>query len=223
MSIEKKTVPLHGFFLELVLALEKLKTYRIDLKNLSRATEYRFDYVLGDDFFECVDGPEVRQGNVKVSLSIVYASSAFELDFHIDGVITTTCDRCLEDMEIPVETDNRLIVTFGETYEEISDEHIVISEEEGFINVAWLMYEFIALAIPVKHVHDPGGCDEMMTLKLNELCVDEVIDDENLFQDVDNPGEIRGDDDDSLESGSGRDRRPVDPRWDALRHLIGDN
>ncbi|MDR0699164.1 MAG: DUF177 domain-containing protein [Tannerella sp.] len=191
------------------------------MRNLLRATNYRFDYVLGDDFFECVDGPEVRRGNVKVSLSVVRASSAFELDFHIDGVVTTTCDRCLDDVEIQVETENRLIVTLGEAYEEMSDEHIVISEEEGFINVAWLMYEFIALAMPIKHVHGPGGCNEMMALKLKELCVDEMTDDEELVQDVDDSGEIM--DDNGVEVESGRDRKPVDPRWEALRHLIGDN
>lgn len=203
--------------------MEKLKTYRIDLKNLLRATSYRFDYVLGDDFFECVDGPEVRQGNVNVSLSVVHVSAAFELNFHIEGVVTATCDRCLDDMEIPVETENRLMVTFGETYEEMSDEHIVISKEEGFVNVAWFMYEFIALAIPVKHVHDPGGCNEMMALKLKEFCVNEIIDDEDLLQDVevDDSGEIR--DDDSVETESGSNRKPVDPRWEALRNLTGDN
>ena len=123
-----------------------LRTYQIDLKSLSLADTYEFDYVLGDEFFKSVDGPEVRQGKVSVSLSVVRMSSAFELNFCIKGVVTGTCDRCLEDMEIPIETINRLIVTFGEMYAETSDEQIIVSEEEGFINVAWYMYEFIALA-----------------------------------------------------------------------------
>jgi uncharacterized metal-binding protein YceD (DUF177 family) len=185
------------------------------LKNLLRATNYQFDYVLGDDFFKCVNGTEVSQGNVNVSLSVVQASSAFELDFHIDGVVTVTCDRCLDEMEIPMEAENRLIVTFGETYAEMSDKHIVISEEEGFINVAWYMYEFIALAIPVKHVHEPGGCNEMMALKLRELCVDEIA------EDVDDLGEISGDD--NTDPVSGENHKPTDPRWEVLRNLIGDN
>jgi uncharacterized metal-binding protein YceD (DUF177 family) len=205
-------------FLQLELTLEKLKTYQIDLKSFSPAMNYQFDYVLGDDFFESVDGPEVRQGNLNVSLSVVHASSVFELNFHIDGVVTVTCDRCLDDVEIPVETRNRLIVTFGETYAEMSDEHIVISEDEGFINVAWYMYQFIALAIPIKRVHELGGCNEMMVLKLKELCVDEIAEDENSFQEADEPGETESDSDDT----GGRDK-PVDPRWETLRNLIVDN
>ena len=181
-----------------------MKTYQIDLKNLSLADTYEFDYVLGDEFFESVDGPEVRQGEVSVSLSVVRMSSTFELNFHIEGVVSVTCDRCLEDMEVSVETTNKLVVTFGEAYAEISDEQIIISEEEGFINIAWYMYEFIALAIPMKHIHDPGECNEIMASKLKELCVDEINEDDEDKEPDEN-------------------RRNEDPRWDALRNLIGDN
>ena len=160
--------------------------------------------MLDNEFFENVDGPEVRQGKVNVSLSVVRMSSAFELNFRIEGIVTVICDRCLDDMEIPVETINRLIVTFGETYAETSDEQVIVSEEEGFINIAWYMYEFIALAIPIKHVHESGECNEDMASKLNELCVDEFSDNDEVSE------HKRGD-------------QPVDPRWDALRNLIGDN
>lgn len=185
----------------------QLKTYQIDLKNLSPSETYEFDYVLEDAFFEQVDGPEVRQGKVEASLSVVRASSAFELNFHLKGKVTVTCDRCLEDMEVPVETINRLIVTLGNMYAETSDEQVIISEEEGFINVAWYMYEFIALAIPMKHVHNPGGCNEEMASKLKEVCVDE----------------LKESDDEENVSDTEHGDRAVDPRWDALRHLIGDN
>lgn len=34
---------------------------------------------------------------------------------------------------------------------------VIVPEEDGYINVAWFMYEFIALSIPMKHVHAPGN------------------------------------------------------------------
>ena len=178
--------------------------FQIDLKNLSPATTYRFDYLLDNDFFERIDGPEVRKGKVNVALSVIRVSSVFELDFRINGAVTVDCDRCLEDMEIPVETINRLIVTFGEMYAETSDERIIVSEEEGFINIAWYLYEFIALAIPMKHVHQPGDCNEVMASKLREYSVDEL-----------------NEADEATESEEGS--RTVDPRWDILRNLMKDN
>ena len=203
MFFERISVPLHGF-LQFEQTLGTLKKYQIDLKNLSLSEAYKFEFVLEDEFFESVDGPEVKQGKVNVSLNVVRVSSAFELDFQIEGVVTVTCDRCLEDMEIPVETINRLIVTFGETYAETSDEQIIVSEEDGFINVAWYMYEFIVLAIPIKRIHNAGECNEVMASKLNEFCVDNATENDQ-FSEPEN------------------DNRPVDPRWNVLRNLVGDN
>ncbi|MDR3250443.1 MAG: DUF177 domain-containing protein [Tannerella sp.] len=185
-----------------------LKKYRIDLKTLSPSTTYEFDYKLENEFFESADSNEVSQGKVNVALSVIRASSAFELVFRIKGIVTVTCDRCLEDMEIPVGTTNRLIVTFGDKFSEESDEHIIVPEEEGAIDIGWYMYEFIVLAIPVKRVHEPDGCNEMMAAKLRELCVEDV--DEDSDSEIEPPDEDAG-------------RQTVDPRWNALRNLFVDN
>ena len=181
-----------------------MKMYQIDLKSLSLSTVYKYDYLLDNYFFASIDGPEVSKGKVNVWLSVTPASSVFELDFKISGVVTVMCDRCLEEMEVPIETTNRLSISFGEMNAEISDEQIIVSEEEGSIDIAWYMYEFIALAIPMKHVHETGGCNEVMTAKLNELCVDiqTTQDDDTLSDNID---------------------RTVDPRWDALRYLTESN
>ena len=184
--------------------METLKSYQIDLKNLSLSTTYNFDYLLDNAFFERIDGPEVKKGKVNVSLAVVRVLSTFEMVFRIEGVVVVACDRCLDDVEIPVKTTNRLVITFGEMFDEINDEHIVISEEEGIIDISWYLYEFIALAIPIKHVHQQGECNEMMAAKLNELCVDIHLSDEINGESDDNP-------------------RNPDPRWEALRQLKEDN
>ena len=181
-----------------------LKLFQIDLKNLSLSTTYKFDYLLDNDFFRQIDGPEVGKGKVNVSLSVVRFSSIFEFNFYINGVVTVDCDRCLEEMEIPIETKNRLVVTFGDRYAETSDEQVTVSEEEGFINIAWYLYEFIALSIPMKHIHKPGDCNEVMASKLSAHIVDELMET-----------------DASTESEA--DSRTTDPRWDMLRNLMKDN
>ena len=61
----------------------------------------------------------------------------FEMNFRIEGVVMVPCDRCLDDMEIPVETNNRLIVKFGKEYAEESDEIVIIPEDEGAINIVF--------------------------------------------------------------------------------------
>jgi len=148
-----------------------MKKYQIVLKRLSSSETYEYVYELGDDFFEGIDAPEVRRGNIHVELKIMRVASSFELNFRITGTVTVACDRCLEDVEIPVDTENKLIVSLGKTYEELDAEHVIIPEEDGFIDVAWFMYEFIVLSIPMKRVHEQEGCNEVMAQKLKELCV----------------------------------------------------
>ena len=52
-------------------------------------------------------------------------------------------------MNLLVSSTDKLLVKFGHEYAEEGDNLIVIPEEEGEINVAWFMYEFVALAIPM--------------------------------------------------------------------------
>ena len=90
-----------------------------------------------------------RKGKVNVTLTVKRTSRAFELSFQTDGMVWVPCDRCLDDMELPISSSDKLMVKFGHEYAEEGDNLIVIPEEEGEINVAWFMYEFVALSVPI--------------------------------------------------------------------------
>ena len=140
-----------------------LETYKIDLKGLQQ-DETTFSYSLDDDFFKALDGAQLEH----VSVSIRKMAGFFEFLFHTEGTVTVTCDRCLDDMQQPISTENRLTVRLGDTYSE-TDDTVTVAEDEGILDTSWFIYEFIMLAIPIKHVHAPGGCNSAMTQKLNEL------------------------------------------------------
>lgn len=168
-----------------------LEQFKIDLKN--QKDEVRtFDFDLDNLFFSALDGSEVKQGALHASVSIRKMTGFYELLFHAEGTVTVTCDRCLDDMSQPIETDNRLVVKLGAAYSE-EDDVITVSEDEGILDVSWLIYEFIVLAIPIKHVHAPGKCNPAMSQVLEELSADRSSDEES------SPA--------------------VDPRWSALLKL----
>ena len=169
-------------------SLEHLK---IDLNGLKdELTKLEFD--LDKDYFEALDQTDVQNGALHVSVSIRKASGFFELQFHTVGTIDIPCDRCLDLMEQPIETDNHLVVRLGSTSHE-EDDTVIVDENEGILDTSWYIYEFIALAIPIQHVHAPGKCNAAMTQVLEELSADRSGDEES---------------DDA-----------VDPRWEALLKL----
>ena len=168
-----------------------LETYKIDLKGL-KEDETVLDFDLLDDFFQSLDGSQLEHGALHVSVSIRKMTGFFELLFHTEGSVTVSCDRCLDDMEQPIDTDNRMMVKLGDTYSD-DDDTVTIDENEGILDLSWFIYEFIMLAIPIKHVHAPGKCNSAMTQKLEELS-----------------GAVR--------SGE-EEAEAIDPRWEALLKL----
>ena len=185
----------------------KFELYTIDLKNLTPGT-HDFEYLLENKFFVDIDGNEVQKGHVHVQLTVKKSLMAFELNFQIAGTVIIPCDRCLDDMELPIETQDKLIVKFGKEYAEESDEIVIVPEEEETINVAWFMYEFIALAIPIKHVHAAGKCNKAMAAKLRQHT---AISRDDLAEPLDEGHEEASDEQDAGVS---------DPRWDALKGLF---
>jgi uncharacterized metal-binding protein YceD (DUF177 family) len=191
----------------------KFSLYNISLKNLS-AGLHTYEYELDRKFFDAIDGDEVKKGNVKVAVTVRRTSSTFEFNFDIKGVVQIPCTRCLDDMDQDVDARNRLIVKFGKEYSEESDEIVIIPEDEGEINIAWFLYEFIALTIPIKHVHPAGECNRIVSSKLRKHRA--VSTDEGDEDEVDT-----GDEEDFTEE---EDTPTNDPRWDTLKGLnIDDN
>lgn len=186
----------------------KFDLYKIDLRNLAQGV-HSYTFELGNTFFVNIDGDEVQKGKVKAELTLKRTSVAFEMNFQLNGAVMVPCDRCLDEMELPVETQNRLVVKFGKEYAEESDEVVVIPEDEGAINLAWFLYEFVALAVPIKHVHVPGKCNKSMTSKLKKHSSRSADDTDEDY------------DDDTADTSMGDDTvDTTDPRWDALKGLI---
>ena len=156
---------------------------------LTDTAEYQ--YQLDNEFFLDLDAPEVQKGQVNVTLKVRKTSGVYQLDFQTEGEVVVICDRCLDEMEQPIETTDRLKVKLGAEYSE-EDDMVIIPEEEGYINVAWFIYEFIALSIPMKHVHAPGKCNKDMVTKLSKhlrVSGDEEddSDDDFLMESADEP------------------------------------
>lgn len=166
----------------------KLDTFKIDLKGLSTENAC-FEFSLDKAYFDAIGSEDLKGGDLHTTLQVRNVAGSFELSFHTEGVVTVTCDLCLDDMSLPIATDNKLVARLGDVFDD-SDEYIVIPADEGILDVAWLIYEFVALAVPMRHVHEEGQCNPDMIRRIEQLVVDSSDDDE-----------------------------AVDPRWNELKKL----
>lgn len=189
----------------------KFDSYSIQLKTME-VGKSEIEYHLGNEFFEAIDEEAIQKGNVTAKVSITKTVKQSELHFELEGKVVVLCDRCLEEMDQPIKTNGHLIVRMGKEFKDDGDDVVIIPEEQGIINVSWFLYEFIELAIPIKHVHPFGRCNSGMASKLSE----HLVDSESFEDDADSFSNSIG----SMNNDS--DEETIDPRWEALKKLKKD-
>lgn len=184
----------------------KLDLYNIPIRTMEIGKR-EFEYHVGNDFFEMIDGEEFQKGDVAVTVHAVKTAEQTTLDFDLEGKIVVDCDRCLEEMDLPIKTKGHLIVKMGKGYSDDGDEVVIIPEDKGVINISWFIYEFISLAIPMKHIHPYGLCNKDMSKKLSEHTA------------TDDSGEEEYDIDEINDTAGEATDMSADPRWDALKSM----
>jgi len=181
--------------------VDRLRNYGIPFKGLKEG-KHQYDFEIGADFFKLFEQPLIEDGQIKVNVELNKSSALLTLTFKINGTVETLCDNCLEAMTLPVENEALLYIKFGEEYDEPTEEIIVLPHDEHEINVAQLIYEFICVVLPIRHVHpnDENGnvtCNAEMLKQLDHYLVEERTEEEQ--------------DDD------------IDPRWADLKKLVDKN
>lgn len=174
----------------------KFTAYKLHLKGLPIGNHH-FEYAVDSVFFKDMESADIRSGNVKVDLDLKYDGNAYSLDFTFKGEIIIACDRCLDDMPLDIDTAYNIIVKYGDEYDE-KDNVLIIPESDNYLNVAYMIYDTIALEIPLRHVHPAGQCNKEMAAKLRSHTAD---------------ADLEETDNDEEDTGS-------DPRWDALKNLL---
>lgn len=97
-----------------------LEPFKIDLRAVNQEVEH-FEFTLTDEYFEAIKAPDIHKGNLSVELTLRKMAGSFMLSFHIVGTVVVQCDRCLDELNQPIETDERLVVRLGTEY---SDEDV---------------------------------------------------------------------------------------------------
>ncbi len=167
-----------------------------------------FNYHIDGKFFNEIETSEVRSGSVDVALSVTHSQEGiYELDFVCNGIIIIPCDRCLDDMEHPVDTSYHLTVKMGDELDESIDNVLVIPSSWRTLDLSPIVRDTVLLTIPMMHAHSPGDCNQEMLGRLMEH-TPQSLDSEEDF--------MRESQSELCTTAEGE----TDPRWDALKQLL---
>lgn len=193
----------------------KFTAFKLPLKSLGVGT-HEFEYHLDKQFFVDMESADVRDADLDVHLDVQYNGDFYTLDFTIEGDAVVLCDRCLDDLTFPIDVDYHIVVKYGEDYNDDNDEVLEIPESDNTLNVAYMLYDTVVLAIPMKHVHPQGECNRQMSAMLKKH---QAL---NINEDADFDGDFV-DDFDNSDSEASAGSEVIDPRWAALKKLSDDN
>lgn len=153
-----------------------LDHFSIPYKGLASGI-HNLHFQVDTDFFRAFDNALITNGSFKVDLLLDKRSDHSIMSFHIAGDTETTCDRCLEDMQLPVEGEYTLHLKFSELESE-DDEVVFLHPETSIVNVARYIYDIIGLSMPISktcdmQLKDNAGCNELMLQKMTGDQVEE--------------------------------------------------
>ena len=156
--------------------------------------KYEYDYTLDNTFFEEFENDELREGSVDFRVVLDKKERMLMFTFSFSGIVKSICDRCLGELDVPVEGENTLCVKFSDTETSDNEDVVILPETAYKIDLAQWMYEYVVISLPMHRVHPEGECDAEMLKYITEESGEES-------EPAGNDGEI-------------------DPRWSALKELL---
>ena len=112
----------------------------------------RFTWHAGAEFFETFGNVDILDADLEVTAQVVSHGLTAEAACGIAGTVTVACDRCLEDLVIPVET------SFEEQYTPEDDE-LELSQD---------VYDYVCTSLPLQRVHPEAECNQETTKYLSK-------------------------------------------------------
>jgi uncharacterized protein len=177
--------------------LNPFEEYIIPYKGLKDGI-HQFDFQIDDSFFNLFPEGEIREGKVFVEVEMEKRPGFLVFRFDLEGVVRTECDVCLEELDLPIEFLDELVIKFGEVIEDLQiagEEKPLLTEQDHEFNLAHALYEMIHLSLPLRRVHPetPEGQLSCNPDMLNEI---------------------------ARYRAAAESQEKTDPRWDGLRELF---
>jgi uncharacterized metal-binding protein YceD (DUF177 family) len=179
--------------------MKSLKKFTIQFVGLKDGS-HRFDYQIDKGFFEFFEYDNFNEVDVHVGLDFEKKQHMLELKFHAQGKVNVNCDVSYEAFDQPIDNSLSLVMKFGEEFQIIDEELIILPQGDFEIEVQQFIYESIVLGVPLKCVHpkvEDGTMDSAILDKLEQLSPEN--------------------------QEKNKDKEETDPRWDKLKELLNDN
>lgn len=134
--------------------------------NLAQAAKdgKRLTVRLDESFFAGLGQEEISDGDVQAEISVrASAADIYDIDLHLTGTVTVMCDRCLEPLDLRIDTHDSLQAKDGAPEDNDAPELLYTEGAEPGVDLSWGVYEIIETSLPIQRMHTEGECNPEMT------------------------------------------------------------
>jgi len=170
--------------------MDTLKDYNIQFVGL-KLGKHSFTYHIDNTFFDEFQYDDFQSIRCEVEVEVIKKATLIEFHFKAEGLATLLCDTSNEPFEQTISNSLKIIVKFGEFFNDEDEVILILPHAEYQVNIAQYIYETIVLALPIKRIH-PGLKDGTLQ--------SEVLD--------------------KLKELQIKENNRTDPRWDKLNELL---
>ncbi|TAD97301.1 MAG: DUF177 domain-containing protein [Bacteroidetes bacterium] len=132
--------------------MKALKPYSIEISSLPFGIN-EFHFILGADFFKCFENDLFNTGKFEAKVVLDKSDRMIVAQFDLQGSLELVCDRSLDTFDYPVQVSEEMFFNFGDSFEELSDNVLIIPRNIQNLDLAQYIYEYIGLAVPMKKLH----------------------------------------------------------------------
>ena len=126
--------------------------------------QHEFDWTVGKEFFEGFDNSEILDAELDAFVRVEKSGRYLGIDCEVTGDVTVECDRCLDELDMPVDVEIRLSVKYG--MEENSEEPqpgerevVFIPDTDADFDMSQIIYDYVCLSLPMQRTHADGECN----------------------------------------------------------------
>jgi uncharacterized metal-binding protein YceD (DUF177 family) len=126
--------------------MSKLKEYLIPFVGL-KTGKHHFEYQISNTFFESFDYQEYNNSDVRVNVVLEKKSTMMELGLKHKGTVNVPCDMTNEEFDLPIKSQMKLIVRFGDEFNNDNEELLILPHGEFQIDISQYIYEMLKMAV----------------------------------------------------------------------------
>lgn len=182
---------------------KELKKFEIQIQGLADG-DHEFDYEANEKFFGAFEQDLIDEGNFNISLELNKSATMLQLDFDITGSVELICDRSLDEFTQEISIQEPYIYKFGATSKVVAEDMEIIPFGITEINISQIIFDLIALSIPVKKLHPRYEDEEEQAGYIYSSPIHTVS---------------TAVTEDEAEQNSEKNEENIDPRWAALKSL----